>query len=81
MSEKSIRLCDECSKEWTPSNHWFSVFPTHDGDMPMFCTLIQAEREDTSNVRLDFCGQQCAMKAFSRWMDTKSVLKQVAVME
>jgi hypothetical protein len=47
----------------------------------MFCTLIQAEREDTSNVRLDFCGQQCAMKAFSRWMDTKSVLKQIAVTE
>ena len=77
MGQRQIRFCDECTKERNPEvNHWMASFPDLDGTRPIFMTSEEADKYTGGLVRYDLCGQECAMKLFSRWMETGSILKQ-----
>jgi hypothetical protein len=76
VSKKTITTCDECGVERKDVNRWFSMigqlnhpafYTFHDADM----CLPPAKDE----IRLDYCGQQCAGAAFHRWLDTGTVEK------
>ncbi len=74
MSTNTIRICDGCGAERRETNHWV-VFA---GSVlnPKRYTFEDADQGLTrDDMRLDYCGQSCAMSAFSRWMDTGSVEK------
>lgn len=72
MSERKVTYCNECDAERKDINHWFSAF----GPVvsPSFSTFDNA-RDNGDFIRADYCGQQCAIAAFQRFLNTGSIEK------
>jgi hypothetical protein len=78
MSQKTIRICDECGAERDKINGWFSAYGEH--FTPTFITFHAADEAETGGGyirnRQDFCSQHCVTLAFQRWLNTGSIRKQ-----
>jgi hypothetical protein len=74
MSTKTIRICDGCGSERLESNHWI-VFAGSVLNPKLYSYDDAAQSLTRDDMRLDYCGQSCAMSAFSQWMDTGSIEK------
>lgn len=74
MSTRTIITCDECGRERTETNHWFSII---NGDLrPLFVKYEEARMDVLSErFRYDLCGRECAQQALERWLSGGSVLK------
>lgn len=65
-------VCDECGKKRTnDTNHWFRPVISHRGNFCVlpFNTALTNGRERPKEW-IDVCGQDCAVKVFSRWLST-----------
>lgn len=75
MSEKTIRVCDNCGAPKTDAvNHW-TVALVSANELTSFCSFEDADKHPHGVLRQDYCGQKCAGDAFHRLLNTGSVVK------
>ena len=80
MAYIKVLQCDECGAKKEQVNGWFAMV-ADDSDLGRDDTYLASYRmhnlsEDDAEPLKHYCGQQCAGKAFHRWLDTGSIDKQ-----
>ena len=66
MSSPNRPECDVCGAVKRDTNHWFLC----GGDGSIFKVLAAADaKARTTRMLQDICGEACAHKALSQWMD------------
>lgn len=61
MSTQNIVRCDFCGKQKQEVNHWFRV------TVQLRTFMVNAAEDGLAG--LDACGQECVVKALSRFLD------------
>ena len=71
-------VCDECGKKRSSDvNHWHSVYITTIASQPGFIAGKLGCAWDSDVEQVDVCGQDCAVKVFSRWLSTGKLKAEV----
>ena len=71
MSRPTIPQCAICGKLKGPSNRWFGAW---EYDTPAFMIFPTDKAPDPSmQGEIDLCGEGCAQKALSQWMQKQQV--------
>ena len=61
-------VCDECGKKRSSDvNHWRTLAMERFAGSTRFVAYILGELQ---SEHVDVCGQDCAVKVFSRWLST-----------
>lgn len=70
MIELSIIRCDgpNCTEVKRETNHWFCIAKRLDPDSAFYAVPFDKVYAERLPLMKHFCGQICALKAFSNWM-------------
>lgn len=71
-------VCDECGKKRSSDfNHWRGMYVGRINGGPSFTAGVLRIAEGSNVESMDVCGQDCAVKVFSRWLSTGKLKAEV----
>lgn len=73
-------VCDECGKKRkNDTNHWRTIlnYPSAQSKVRLVVGSLGMKNEFVDAEEEDVCGQDCAVKVFSRWLSTGKLKAEV----
>lgn len=72
MARKIVFTCDVCGAEKKETNNWFDVFVQLDAENVEHMEIHHFDLE-AEDQHFTVCGERCAIRLLSRWMQTGSL--------